>query len=745
VPGEWDEKAVFLEALSLPAPEREAYLHKACPDEESKKRIEDLLRHYAESTGASSDSTSGDTRTLPSVPESIDEFRIIRVLGEGGMGVVYLAEDTILGRRVALKVLARHLVGSDAAIGRFRDEARSAAALKHPGIVPVHKFGNDGQSHYLVCEFVDGPTLREVIARERAQRTGDPSTRSADQWHRRCVDIVASVAEALEACHRAGIIHRDVKPSNILLDPQAGPRLTDFGIAKNLAPGANTHHTTLVGSCHYMSPEQAAAAATRVDHRSDIFSLGVILYELLTTQRPFDGPDLRRVLQAVTSQEPRHLRSIEPRISEDLETVCHKALEKSPDHRYQSAAALAAELRNVNAGRPILARPPSLSRRARRWAGAHRGAVLASVVVLLSASVLLLVWLAAAQRDAALAWFSVESDEPGCIVLLQAIDPATLVVDPAANRIGTTPLWHERVEPGVYRVTVMASDPNVFSEFNAVLLQPGREREIVLRTSRAPKWSGVGGSPAHFGRLMPTMDAAADGMALIEAGEYGVARTGNPEQPKSAMKVLLPAFYIDRTEVSNRQYKEFVDATGHRAPFIWSSGFDDIADRPVVHVTLQDAEAYARWRGKRLPTSLEWEAAARGREGRLYPWGNDDPAQRMIFDVPVRDREDASAATSTLRSMNVYRTRTVGVLSDPGPDVTPRGLAFMFGNVWELTGSLQRRKDQTGWALLCKGRAWSDPPSNSTLATDSTCPWEALLEPRYGFRCARSASAGMPH
>ncbi len=739
--GEWNEKQVFLQALALPEGERPAFLDRTCPDEESRGRIEALLRHHAETTAASTGGTRSDIGSKPPIPDRIDEFKILRVLGEGGMGVVYLAEDTVLGRKVALKVLARHLLGSEAAIGRFRDEARAAAALKHPGVVPVYTFRQDGQDRYLICEYVDGPTLREFIAQEKSRRAGDPGTRNAREWHRQCAEIVASVAEALEACHRANLVHRDVKPSNILLDPQSGPRLTDFGIAKHLAPGANTYHTSLIGSYHYMSPEQAAASKAGVDHRSDIFSLGVILYEMLTTQRPFDGPDLQRVLHAVTSEEPRRLGAIEPRISADLETVCHKALEKDPAHRYQSAAVFAAELRNVIAGRPILARPPGLARKARRWAGAHRAAVLAATVVILGATVLGLGGLTVSMRNARLAWFSVESDEPGCTVLIQPIDAATLEVSPTPTRLGTAPLHHEGVEPGVYRVTVVASDPDVFAEFNAVLLRPGRERATVLRTSRAPKWTGVGGGPAHFGRLMPTSQATADGMVLVEAGDYDVRRTGEAKRPPGLPKLTLPAFYIDKTEVSNRRYKEFVDATGHRAPPLWEDGLDDeILDRPVVGVSLEDAEAYARWRGKRLPTSLEWEAAARGKEGHVYPWGNEPPEGRIEYDATPKDIEDAVSVVDALRSRAAYRRRMKDV-AEPPSSRSALGLSNTFGNAGELTGSILRAPGSGEYALMMKGRDWSFPPGSCTLRTDFTLALYSLHEDRVGFRCARSVRA----
>ena len=287
-----NEKAIFSDALALESHERERYLRDVCPDDSVRLRIEALLRHHiAAGDGvflrrASHPHEDSDSHTFGGLSERIDEFRILRRIGEGGMGSVYLAEDTILGRQVALKVLAPHLIDSDEALARFRQEARAAATVTHPSIVPVFRLAVEGgvergmgaDRHYIVSEFVDGPTLARVFDNERSRRLAgtNSSGRTVDllAWHRRVAECVGTIADALDACHRANIVHRDVKPSNILLDRERGPRLTDFGIAKRLPePGRGFEPTSVIGSCHYMSPEQASTTGVSIDQRSDIFSL----------------------------------------------------------------------------------------------------------------------------------------------------------------------------------------------------------------------------------------------------------------------------------------------------------------------------------------------------------------------------------------------------------------------------------------------------------------------------------------
>jgi len=728
--GDWNEKEVFLVALSLNPEDRSAYLEKACADSGQRSRIEALLLAHAQGATNGTDSWCPAEPRGP-LPERFDEFEVIRPLGEGGMGRVYLALDTILGRQVALKVLSGGSMLSADALNRFREEARSAASLRHPGIVPVHKFGVCEGRHYIVSEFVDGPTLGKVIAEEIERRKGPWRTSDAREWRLRAATCVAAVADALDHSHRAGIIHRDVKPSNIIIDPELGPRLADFGIAKRLAGDSNTGPMDLLGSCHYMSPEQASLAAQRVDQRSDVFSLGVVLYEMLTLRRPFDGEDVPRVLKAVVSAQPARLRTVDPTAPKSLETICLKALEKSPDHRYQSAAHLAADLRCFVAGRPIMARPPGRLRRVSRWALARRTSLLTTAAAALVAALGFVGW---RSRDAALerdAWFTVTSPEAGSAVFVQHVDPETLELGPAVL-MGRTPLKPCRVTPGQCRITLVAPDMVWFAEFNALLFRPGRSAATKVVVSEP---GGAEGAPGEDFVLraaaVPSPDVGS--MSLVPGGEYpfGWSDTGAPMIVGRVVR--LDAFYIDHREVSNAEYHEFVRQTGHPPPAIWARfGFDPAtADLPVVGLTVADAEAYARWRGKRLPTAHEWQAAARGATGRLSPLIEDPQLSDLFVEPQHQDLIDYGSTDAQIL-YDLYRRCSLPVGEGVSDEI---GLFHTFGNVREFSGTVGSREH--GVAIM--GRSWIDSPSRSTLALVNTSPIEhsSIL---HGFRCARSAA-----
>jgi formylglycine-generating enzyme required for sulfatase activity len=737
---QWNEKEVFLGAANLPPAEREAFLRRSCPDDAARARIEALLQHHARSTElfASTPLPAAPPTTLVH-PEKIDEFRIIAPIGEGGMGVVYLAEDTILGRKVALKVIAGHLVGSETALARFREEARSAAALRHPAIVPVYKFGFDGARHYLASEYVDGPTLAAVIEQERQRRQADPSSTTQHRdWFRRCAEVVSVIAEALDTSHKAGIIHRDVKPSNILIDRERGPRLTDFGIAKHLTEEARTQFSGAWGSCHYMSPEQASIAGVRVDQRSDIFSLGVVLYEMLSLRLPFDGGTVSKVLEAVTTAEPARLRTIDRSIPLDLETICRKALEKDPARRYQTAAHLGADLRCWREGRPILARPPGTGRRLRRWAVTHRFPAAISTAAAALVLVGVLAWALRYTWNESRAWLTVESEVPGCTVYYQQFDVGLMEFPAVATRAGGTPSSLKLV-PGHYRVTVVAEDRR-FAEATMPLLDRGHAGRTVLRVDRtqrrnaADNESGGDVEPRVKHATLVSSEVARDGMIRIDAGEHLVGHGTDDNPLINEHTVRLPEFLIDRAEVSNAEYKDFVTATGHAPPGYWTlPGYQpELEDRPVVGITFDDAEAYARWRGKRLPTSFEWEAAARAPDGRLYTWGDRfEDAPEGVGTEPDPDdlRRDRSSNPAVLFAL--YKARSVRVQL-PDPAGCRNGLLHVCNNVLEMTESVY----PADRAFVMKGNSWVDFPCR-TLANNLTYTFDANSF-KLGFRCARS-------
>ena len=293
-------------------------------------------------------------RTGAGKPDRIGRFEFLGEVGSGSYGTVFKARDPQLNRTVAIKILRTGRLGGGEDLDRFLREARSFAQLKHPGIVTLYEIGHDEGQYYLVEEFVQGITLAARLAADALS-------------FRESAELLAQVCDALQVAHRQGVIHRDLKPANILLDAEGRPHLTDFGLAKVEGDEKPmTHSGDILGTPAYMSPEQARGQALHVDARSDVYSLGVVLYELLTRERPFQGNRRMLILQ-VLEDEPRGPRQLNEKIPRDLETICLKAMAKSPGRRYGSASELAEDLRRYLADEPIKARPQSGVERLLGW------------------------------------------------------------------------------------------------------------------------------------------------------------------------------------------------------------------------------------------------------------------------------------------------------------------------------------------------------------------------------------------
>jgi serine/threonine protein kinase len=321
-------------------------------------------------------------------PATLGEFRIVRELGRGGMGVVYEAEQTSLRRKVALKVLRFGVVADEDAMNRFRREAETVARLHHTNIVPIFSVGCERGVHYYAMQYIEGRSLADVLS--ESQRTGNPiSADDVARWG-------LQAAEALTHAHQRGVIHRDIKPSNLLLDPDGVVWLTDFGLAKRTDDATMTVHGTLMGTPRYMSPEQAASLQQPVDRRTDLYSLGATLYELATGRPVFDSTVPHLVIAQILTEEPARPRQVRPSLPRDLETVILTCLAKEPPKRYQSAQSLASDLRAVLESRPIRARrvPPieRLVRYARQRRKTLRGAGLAAAATVLLMAGTLLGW-----------------------------------------------------------------------------------------------------------------------------------------------------------------------------------------------------------------------------------------------------------------------------------------------------------------------------------------------------------------
>ena len=318
------------------------------------------------------------------IPAQLGDFRILAELGRGGMGVVYEAEQLSLKRHVALKVL-RFGVPADADVmQRFQREAETVAHLHHTNIVPIHAVGCEQGVHYYAMQFIAGQSLAaemEILERERGSgKAGD---------FRRITGWVLQAAEALAYAHQRGVIHRDIKPSNLILDPEGTVWLTDFGLAKRADEVTLTAAGILMGTPRYMSPEQAAAAQQPIDHRTDIYSLGATLYELVTGKPVFDGTTPQGVITQILNAEPIAPRVLQGTLPRDLETIILKCLAKDPVQRYQQARDLAEDLRAYLDNRPIRARRATLQERVVRWARKNQRSTVVSAVTA-AASLLLI-------------------------------------------------------------------------------------------------------------------------------------------------------------------------------------------------------------------------------------------------------------------------------------------------------------------------------------------------------------------
>jgi serine/threonine protein kinase len=327
----------------------------------------------------------------------LGDFRLIREVGRGGMGVVYEAEQLSLRRRVALKVLPFAAAVDPRRLRRFQNEAAAAAHLRHENIVPVHAVGCERGVHYYAMQFVEGQSLAALLAELRTNGAGGahPATSTVPvarlSTERRTAgpayfdwvaDLGKQAALALEYAHQTGVVHRDVKPGNLLLDPGGQLWVADFGLAQVSGDSGLTATGELVGTLRYASPEQAFGRRGVVDHRSDVYSLGATLYELLTLRPPFDGRDRHELLLQIADALPPAPRSIVPAVPADLETVVLKALRKEPTERYATAQELADDLQRYLDHRPVLARPPGIGERARLWARRHPHATLTSAITL---------------------------------------------------------------------------------------------------------------------------------------------------------------------------------------------------------------------------------------------------------------------------------------------------------------------------------------------------------------------------
>lgn len=342
-----------------------------CPQCELQGALDLLTGRRSESAGSEPDPLD----KLAAPLRHFGDYELLEEIARGGMGVVYRARQRSLDRIVAVKMLLSGPLAGREFIQRFRTEAAAAASLRHPNIVAIHQVGFQDGQHFFAMDYVAGRTLAEAIAGQPW-----PAQRAA-----RCLE---KVAEAVHYAHEHGILHRDLKPSNVILDAEDQPHVTDFGLAKRLTDQTEvTLSAQTLGSPNYMPPEQAATDRGKISRRSDVYALGAMLYHALTGRPPFVGGTLAETLSSVLHAEPVRPRLLNPAVPADLETICHKCLEKESSRRYSTARELADELGRWLRNEPIHARP--LNRVKRLWRWCRRKPALATSLLLIHVLLLL--------------------------------------------------------------------------------------------------------------------------------------------------------------------------------------------------------------------------------------------------------------------------------------------------------------------------------------------------------------------
>src|SRR5947209_3212400 len=311
----------------------------------------------------------------------LGDYELLEEIGRGGQGVVFRARQKSLNRTVALKVISLGQWASKAHLKRFRLEAEAAARLEHPGIVPIHEVGERDGSCYFSMKFIEGGQLDEIVRREPM-----PIRQGAE--------LIAKVARTVHYAHEHGILHRDIKPGNILLDANGEPHLTDFGLARLVESESSVTHTLeVLGTPSYMAPEQAVGNNTVVSNATDVYGIGAVLYQLLTSHPPFAGGTTYETIKLVLDTEPRQPRLWNRKIDRDLSTICLKCLEKDPKRRYSSALALAEDLERWLKHEPVQARRSGVFNRAAKWVRRNpTSALLAASFIALIAAVAWDVW-----------------------------------------------------------------------------------------------------------------------------------------------------------------------------------------------------------------------------------------------------------------------------------------------------------------------------------------------------------------
>ncbi len=727
-PQRWSQiRKVFGAAVETPEPERPQFLGSACgQDTELRAEVERLLAANEEPSFQSPVATLFAVAIELAPGDAVAQYRIIARLGKGGMGVVYKAYDTRLHRDVALKVLQPEHSADPERNQQLVCEARAASALNHPNIVTVYEIGFGSGVDFIAMEYLEGRSL------------ADPTLANGLPW-RRALDCAIEIAAALEKAHGAGVIHRDLKPANIMLTSEGHIKLVDFGLARRARqaePGsALSGEGELAGTVGYMSPEQLRGLA--VDQRSDLFSFGVVLYELVARERPFAGDSPMAVCNAVLHAPPRDFGDAQ--LPGKLKAIIRKLLEKDPANRYATIDEVHRELKALKASLG----PLRLSRNA--WISAGAAVV---VVGVLSGWL----WLRSTRERWALETATPEIArlvDAGEYVKAAALTRKALSALPKNATLNN--LWRRETgevsiesEPAGANVSFRPyrGEANSWEILGKTPIQKVRvPRQVYVWQLVKPGFATVSfiGQPAgtlQFGgsdefdwklKLRPAASVPPD-MVAVPGGWVGL---GYPLLDVPAAQV--DDFLIDRREVTNEEYRRFVDAGGYQMREFWKqpfvrdghsmpwpeavSGFHDVTGRPgpatwqngtfpkgcekypVAGVSWYEAAAYAEFAGKSIPTAYHWAQAAQSRE-----------------------------FTPLITPGSNFRSEGPRPVGGPGT-LSGFGTSDMAGNVKEWC----LNEAQDGKRLILGG-GFGEPEYMFNF-TDAHSPWNR--QANFGFRCVK--------
>jgi hypothetical protein len=516
-----------------------------------------------------------------SAPTSIGRYSVLRVLGRGGFGTVYLARDEDLERLVAIKAPHPERIARPADLDAYHREAKVHAGVDHPHVVPIYDVGRAKDvPFFLVSKFVPGIDLAQRLKTER------PDPRTSAAW-------VATLADALDHIHRQGLIHRDVKPRNIMIDAAGRPYLMDFGLAKEQVAQGNGAEP-IAGTPAYMAPEQARG--DRLDGRCDVYALGVVLYELLTGERPFQGGSTT-ILNQVVALAPARPRAHNPSAPRDLEAICLKAMAKEPGQRYQSAGDLGEDLRRWLRGEPPrLARRVGMAERAWSWVRRHPAVASLAAVACAAAALAGFAWLRPTPLATPLLKVTVQTEPADADVFYVPLDQKTGLPDHERGVRGKAGAVVE-LAPGFHFVVAALGD----GRFHEVFRQVPDNVDSLYEPYAHGRFSTRDGVVELSKIHIPEQEASA-GMVLVPAGVTAVGQEA-PELPIHRRRV--PAYYLDAREVT---VDEYVKLTGGLR---WPRGLPEPPlDFPMTRVPWDHAMVYAEKLGKRLPFETEYEYAA---------------------------------------------------------------------------------------------------------------------------------------